>query len=354
MKITQVMVRIAETPLTVPLRISLGTISYSRSAVVEVHTDEGLIGIGEGAPARFITGELLDGTLAAIRMLGDAIIGTDPMDIEKIHAIMDRTVAHNPSAKAALDIACYDLIGQMTQKPLYKLLGGYDDHFKTDITVGIDEPEVMAARAKAYVEDGFSTIKTKVGTSEPEDIARIKAIREAVGPDALIRVDANQGWSAKEALRIIDKISAYEIELVEQPVPAYDLEGLAQVTRSSAVPIMADESALDSKSAMRLAAMHAVDVINIKLMKCGGLHEALKINHIAESAGIQCMIGCMGEETNIGITAAAHLASALKNITRADLDATLFLKSLPVKGGVEVRHGKLVLPDSPGLGIRKV
>lgn len=353
MKISDVTVKKVEIPLKQPFTIALGTITMARSAFVEIHTDEGISGYGEGAPAILVNGDILEGTIEAIKLLGNAIKGTDPMDIEKIYALIDRTISHNPSAKAAIDIAVHDLIGKITGQPLYKVLGGYDDCFKTDMTVGIDEPDIMANKAREAVSDGFTTIKTKVGTGLKEDVERIKSIREAVGDNIKIRVDANQAWSPKEALIVIDKIAKYNIELIEQPVPAYDLRGLAEVTKNSVIPIMADETVFNSKDALKVVEMRAADFINIKLMKCGGIREALKINFIAEAAGMECMLGCMAEETNIGITAAASLGAAVKNITRADLDATFFLSSLPMEGGAIIKGGKIDIPNSPGLGLIK-
>ena len=188
-------------------------------------------------------------------------------------------------------------------------------------------------------------------SSFDEDLARVKAIREAVGDDVKIRVDANQAWGAKEAVRLIERLNEYNLELVEQPVPYHDIAGLEYVTKHSIVPIMSDESCFNSKDALRLVERRAIDYLNIKLMKCGGIREALKINAICESAGIEVMLGCMAEESNLGITAAASLGAATKNITRADLDAIFTLTDMPFKGGVIVEDTKkLVLPEVPGFG----
>lgn len=351
MKITSIKVNEVSVPLIEPFRISLGVITHSRSAIVEVHTDEGLVGYGEGAPGILITGETLAGTVENIKVFEQALIGTDPTDLEKVYGIMDRAAAHAPCGKTAIDMACYDLLGKAAGLPVYKLLGGLSNSIDTDITVGIDTPEKMAAKAKRFVESGFDTIKTKVGTSFKEDIARIKGIREAVGDDIKIRVDANQAWQAKEAIQMIERLNEFNIELVEQPVPFHDIEGLSYVTKHSNVPIMSDESCFTATDAMRLVERRAIDILNIKLMKCGGIREALKINAICEAAGIECMLGCMGEESNLGITAAASLGAAMKNITRADLDATFSLSDLPFKGGFYVENTKtLVLPEKPGFG----
>ena len=351
MKITGINVRQVEVPLKEPFRISLGVITHSRSAIVSVETDEGLVGYGEGAPAISITGESLSGTTDVIKAFEKDLIGTDPTDLEKVYWIMDRAAAHSGCAKAAVDMACYDLLGKKSGLPVYKLLGGHQNFMETDITVGIDTPEIMAAKAKKHVEAGFDTIKTKVGTSFAEDLARVKAIREAVGDDVKIRIDANQAWSAKEAVRLIERLNEYNLELVEQPVAYHDIAGLEYVTKHSIVPIMSDESCFNAKDALRLVERRAIDYLNIKLMKCGGIREALKINAICESAGIEVMLGCMAEESNLGITAAASLGAATKNITRADLDATFSLTDLPFKGGMYVEDTKkLVLPEVPGFG----
>jgi L-alanine-DL-glutamate epimerase-like enolase superfamily enzyme len=352
MKITKITVKPVSAELKEPFRISLGLITHSVSAVTTVETDEGLTGYGEGSPGIFVTGETLEGAAACIALFEQKLTGTDPLDIEAVHTIMDRVSPHAPSAKAAVDIACYDLLGKKAGMPVYKLLGGGGANtLETDITVSIDKPEVMAAKAKKHAEAGFDAIKTKVGLGFAEDIERVRAIREAAGPGVKIRLDANQGWTVKEALRCIEHLSEYDIELIEQPVARHDIEGLAYVTRHSRIPVMSDESAFDSRDVLRLVKSRAVDMVNIKLMKCGGIYEALKINSVCEAAGIECMLGCMIEESNIGITAAASLGAARRNITRADLDAVFSLRNLPIPGGADFSRGKLItLSNAAGFG----
>lgn len=352
MKITDIKTHIMRVPLVSPFRISLGVITHAMSCLVEIETDEGITGYGEGSPGPLITGENLEGTVAGIHVLKGKLIGMDPRDIEAVYTVMNRSIAYAGTAKAAVDIACHDIIGKACCLPLYKVLGGLSSEIETDMTVGIDEPEIMAAKAKAHVEAGFNVIKTKVGTDITSDLARVKAIREAVGSDVKIRLDANQGWHAKEAVKLLDRLNEYDIELVEQPVPRYDFEGLKYVTSHSSVPVMADESCWDAKDALKLVSERAVDFINIKLMKCGGLYEAKKIVNIAEAAGVECMLGCMAEESGIAINAAAALGAALKNITRADLDASFSLTELPYEGGFAVKDTRhLVLSENPGLGL---
>ena len=352
MKITDMKVHMMQVPLVRPFRISLGVITHAVSCLVEIETDAGITGYGEGSPGPLITGENLPGTVETLRVFREKLIGMDPRDIEGINAVMNRAVAYAGTAKAAVDIACHDILGKAAGLPLYKLLGGLSNTIETDMTVGIDTPELMAGAAKEHVAAGFRVIKTKVGTNIADDIARVKAIREAVGDDVKIRLDANQGWHAREAVELLKRLNEYDIELVEQPVRRFDFEGLKYVTANSPVPVMADESCWDSKDALRLVSERAVDFINIKLMKCGGLWEAKKIVNIAEAAGVEIMLGCMAEESGIAINAAAALGAALGNITRADLDASFSLKALPYEGGFTIENTKdLVLSENPGLGL---
>ncbi len=355
MKITDIKVSILNAKLKEPFHIALGTIFETISVLVEIETDEGITGYGEASPGPFITGENLDGTTSAIHLLRDRLIGTDPRDLEKVYQIMSKAIAYNYTAKAGIDIACHDILGKSVNLPLYKLMGGLSNEMETDITVSINTPEYMAKKAKEHVSSGFNIIKTKVGIDVETDVARVKAIREAVGDGIKIRLDANQGWSPKEAVEVINRLNEYDIELVEQPVPRFDFDGLVYVRNHSSVPIMADESCWDAKDALKLAEHHAVDLINIKLMKCGGLYEAKKIVSICEAAGIEVMLGCMAEESGLAINAAASLGAALKNITRADLDATFSLSEVPYEGGFTVKDTRhLILSEKSGLGIDRL
>jgi L-alanine-DL-glutamate epimerase-like enolase superfamily enzyme len=350
MKITDVKVEKICVKLVKPFRIALGTIDSNESVIVKIHTDEGIIGIGEGSPEPKVTGETFETVFSVCGLLGETIKGLDPIDIEKINHVMDKTIVGNPAAKAAIDIALHDILGKVSKQPLYKLLGGYDNSLETDFTIGIDHPDVMAQEAVKMKEQGFRILKIKVGLGLAEDIQRIKMIREAVGSDVKIRVDANQGWTPREAIRAINAIEEFDIDAVEQPVPYWDIDSLAQVKNHVNVPIMADESVFSPQDALEVIKRSAVDIINIKLMKCGGLFKAARINAIAEAAGVECMLGCMLENV-VSITAAASFVAAHKNVTRADLDSTLMLKEGLLKGGALFKGGIITLPEAPGLAI---
>nr|WP_255437515.1 dipeptide epimerase [Thalassobacillus sp. CUG 92003] len=209
----------------------------------------------------------------------------------------------------------------------------------------------MYHQAKKRVDDGYSTLKLKVGNDEKLDLKRIEQVREAVGSNVLLRLDANQGWTRKQAVKMINLLEkeSLGIELVEQPVPARDIEGLKFVTDHVATPIMADESVFSPRDAFQLLETRAADLLNIKLMKTGGLHGARQIADMSEAAGIKCMIGSM-MESRISVTAAAHLAFAHSNITLYDLDAPLWMIDEELKGGMRFDGKNVLLAEGPGLG----
>lgn len=354
MKITGIEAVAVAVPMKKPFRVAYGTTTVARNIIVYAHGENGLIGIGGTAGPEKVTGESLESIKYVINeVLTPAIVGQDSTDMEKISAIMDRIITKNTAAKAAVDMALYDLSAKSAGLPLYKFLGGYKGVLETDYTLGIDEPEIMAKEAVELKNKGFKTLKVKVGEEPAKDMERIKKIREEVGYDVKIRLDANQGWKPKEAIRIIKALEEYDIELVEQPVPFWDIDGLAKVTKSVDVPIMADEACHTPQDAIMLIKKEAADLINIKLSKCGGIFKALQIAHIAESAGMECMVGCM-VETRASILPAVHLACGVKNITRADLDSAMYLKQDPVIGGAIVENAIFHLGNEPGTGVTEI
>jgi L-alanine-DL-glutamate epimerase-like enolase superfamily enzyme len=234
------------------------------------------------------------------------------------------------------------------------LIGGYRTEVMTDITLSIKSPREMAKDAARAVKKGFEALKVKVGVNPAEDVERVKKIREAVGNETELRVDANQGWTVRQAGEVLDKMESFKIQFAEQPVPAEDLKGLKRVRENSPIPIMADESAHSPEDALRLIEAEAVDMINIKLMKSGGILKGKKIASVAEAAGVPCMIGCMGE-SEIGIAAGAHLAAGVRNIQYADLDSDILLKDKLVKnGGAKIKGSMRTFSRECGLGIKEI
>ncbi|HJV44890.1 MAG TPA: dipeptide epimerase [Bacillota bacterium] len=342
------------TPLKKPFKTALRTATHAQEVIVKIETDTGQVGFGAAPPTAVITGDTIDSISHNIKeYIAPRLLNQSIEDFEILQREIRLSSIHNSSAKAAVDMALYDLWAKHYQTPLYRLLGGRSTkRLETDITVSVNSPEEMAVDAANAVVQGIRILKMKVGLDAKLDFNRIQAVRTQVGDDVLIRLDANQGWAPKEAVRVIRQLEDADlgIELVEQPVKAGDLEGLKFVTEHVMIPILADESMFSPQDALRILQMRAADLINIKLMKCGGIHQAIKIHAIAEAYGVECMLGCM-LEGSIGITAAAHVAQALPNITRIDLDAALLLATTTVQGGIRYQGGQVILPDGIGLGI---
>jgi L-alanine-DL-glutamate epimerase-like enolase superfamily enzyme len=351
MKITTVEAKIFEIELKEPVQTAIGQISGGNTVIVRIGTDSGVCGFGEGAPTPFVTGDTATSILAAIDMFKEYLIGADPMMIEAIHRRMDAVLTYNTAAKAAIDIALYDICAKNAGLPLYRYLGGTDGHLITDKTVGIGTPEKMAKEAVEIADQGFAFIKVNTGLSLDDDILAIELIRKAVGPKIHIKVDANQGWSVKQATAAVERLRAHNVSIVEQPVSAHDEEGLKRVKESSVLPIMADESCFSPYDALRLIKHGATDMINIKLMKSGGLFPAMQILNIAEAAGVPCMIGCMMESA-VGIAAAAALAAAKSNIRYADLDSLMFAKDhSDISSTIGPFGAEYRLPAESGIGV---
>ncbi|WP_027416112.1 dipeptide epimerase [Aneurinibacillus terranovensis] len=357
MKIIDIEVWRQSIPLKKPFKTALRTVNHAESVIVKVTCDNGKVGWGEAPATVVITGDSLDSIQSAILYtIKPQLIGQNLLAYERVFHTLHESMVHNSSAKAAIDMALYDLIAQNCGLPLYQMLGGYRKEIETDYTVSVNSPEEMSEDAFLYMNEGFNVLKIKVGKDDIEkDIERIKMIRSRIGNEVKIRLDANQGWQPKEAIRTIRKMEdmGLDIELVEQPVASDDLEGLKAVTDSVDTPIMADESIFSPAQAFRVLKNRAADLINIKLMKAGGIYKAQIINHMAEECGVQCMVGSM-IESRLGITAAAHFAASKKNITRFDFDAPLMLVKDSVVGGVVYGGRVITLPDLPGLGIDNI
>lgn len=356
MKIAKIETGEIRIPLVTPFKTALRTVDCVNDIVVRITTDDGQEGFGEAPPTAVITGDTKESITGAIKeWIAPNLIG---MDIDNLDGIMKKLhscILKNTSAKAAVDMAVYDLFAKSCKKPLYKILGGNRAEIETDLTISVNEVDEMVADSLTAVQQGFGILKIKVGKEGLKDIDRIKAIRQAVGPDIKLRIDANQGWSPKEAVRIIRTMEdmGIQMDLVEQPTNAHDFEGLKFVTSQVYTPILADESVFSMEDAIHLIQERAADLINIKLMKTGGIYQALKICQIAESYGVECMIGCM-LESKIAVSAAAHLAAGKGIITRADLDGPSLCKEDPYTGGPVYEGRWIRMNESPGLGITRV
>ena len=354
MKITSVRLGRISVPLRTPFKTALRSVSSVEDVIVEIHTDCGAVGYGEAPPTGAITGDTTGAIIGAIQdHIAKTIIGRDVDELEPLLQSVQKCIVGNSSAKAAVDMALWDLYGQLYNIPVYKLLGGGRKQIVTDITISVNDPDTMVSDSLKAVARGYDCLKMKVGVNPELDVARLSAVRNAVGKDIVIRIDANQAWNAKQAVRILDQMQekGLDIEFVEQPVPAADLEGMQYVTRNASVPVLADESVFSPADALRIMQTGAADFVNIKLMKCGGITNALRIASAAEVYGVECMIGCM-LEAKISVNAAVELACAKKIITKVDLDGPVLCSEDHILGGAAFNEKDITVSDAPGMGIK--
>ena len=346
--------------ITVPLKRPFVTALRRRDAVesllVRVTDSEGRTGHGEAPPTPPITGETMDSIKTAVLgHIAPAVTGLGVEELDGVMAALHGCMHGNTSAKAAVDMALYDLLAQRCGLPLYQLLGGRRGVLQTDLTISLGAPAQMAEDSRDALAGGYTILKVKVGANDGLDVARMTAVRAAVGPEVTLRIDANQGWTAKDAVRAVRACedAGVAAELVEQPVPAWDFDGLRYVTANVATPVLADESVFSLQDAARIIQTHAADYLNLKLMKTGGIYNALGICALAEAHGVQCMMGCM-LETRLAVSAAAHVAAAKGAVTRVDLDGPALCAQDPYTGGPAFSGETITLSGAPGIGITGV
>lgn len=334
-----------------PFKISLGVLTHADNVIVRIHTESGRIGSGECSPFMTIHGESMDTAFTVGQYLAKGLIGRSSLAIEDSAEFLDKIIFGNACIKSAFNIALYDLAAQHAHLPLYAFLGGaYNKVLQTDYTVSIDQPAKMAQDALQIKKNGFEVIKVKVGGSTEQDVERIRMIREAVGYDITIRIDANQGWDASTALDTLKALSVFKIQHCEEPINRALVEQLPDIKAASPIPIMADESCCNHFDAQRLIKLNACDSFNIKLSKSAGITNALKIINLAEQANIPIQVGGF-LESRLGFTATAHVALVGKTICYYDFDTPLMFDEDPVIGGISYQQrGVVTLTDNVGLG----
>jgi L-alanine-DL-glutamate epimerase-like enolase superfamily enzyme len=341
------------TPLHTPFVTALRRTTTTDTVVVRVTDSDGVTGWGEAPQVWQVTGESLAGAEACVTgPLAAVVAGRDPDDLHALLRDVGAAVAANHGAKAAVDVALHDLVARRRGVSLPVLLGGTALRVPTDVTVAAGDADALAETARARAADGFGVLKMKVGTDAATDVARVRAVREAVGPGVRIRLDANQGWTARDAVRVICGLedAGLDVELVEQPVAAADLDGLAWVTARVRTPVLADESVYGVRDLVEVVRRRAADLVNVKLAKCGGLRVAATLLELARAQGMGSIVGSM-MESHIGVGAAASLVAAHGTSAVSDLDAAWWAASSPVVGGLRYDGPVVVLPDAAGLGI---
>jgi L-Ala-D/L-Glu epimerase len=313
----------------VPFTIATGTMEYAQNIFIRIHTSDGITGMGECSAFPMIAAETQATCFEMAKDFARLWKGKDPLEIEE---------------------RLYDIASRKAGVPLYQYLGGQKKKIESDLTIGISDPASMAATALEFKEKGVKMIKVKLGKEVFADIQRIKLIREAVGPEIILRIDANQGWSYDDAVTALTGMETYQIQFCEQPMRKWNDELLPSLCEISGIPLMADESVFTHYDAQRLIRNKACDYINIKLAKSGGIREAIRINQVAEQNNIPCMLGGM-LESRMALTAKVHFAMAHDNIRFYDLDTCLLgHKEDPVIGGVQYNGMELILNDGPGIG----
>jgi len=329
-------------------RIATGSSDIEENTIVKVRSGDEF-GVGNASPSE-VTHETRESIERFLSLVPRKLVGTEEDDLDKVHKRLDSIAEGNAAAKAAVDIALFDLLSKREGKPLYEFLGGSRDRMLTDMTIGIESKETTVQKAVKHVRSGFRALKLKVGLDLEDDIRRVAAVRDAVGASIELRVDANQGYTVEQAVRLCQEMQTLGVAVVEQPVKADDYAGLKRVTEAVDIPVMADECVRSVLDARKVAREGIADMINIKLMKSGGIHDAHMINRLAEATDIETMVGCMGE-IQVSIAAGLHFALSSENVVFADLDSHFSIVDDP-SSGLVFEDGHLIAPRGPGLGIR--
>lgn len=350
MKITRVECWPVSMRLAEPYTIAYETIESCTNVFVRAETDAGVVGYGCAAPDLQITGETAESVLAVYgRIVEPLLRSANPLRRSALIETLLRECRGYPSAIAMVDMVLHDLTGRIAGLPLFELMGGFRDSMPTSVTIGILPVADTLHRAAGYVKQGFRILKIKGGSDVDADVERMMRLREMLGAGIELRFDANQGYTPEQAMRFVSETRDAHIEILEQPTPRDQADQLGQVARSVHLPVMADESVASEADAFRLAKEGLADMVNIKLQKVGGIHEAARVNAVAHAAGYEAMVGCM-DESAVSIAAGLHFALARPNVLYADLDGHLDLIDDPFAGSVVLRDGILYPAEGPGLG----
>jgi len=353
MKIINIYTKLLNAPLKTPFITALRRVDTLEDLVVIIECDDGTFGYGEGAPTPQITGETIGSMIATIEYIKPHLLDRELEGFDIILNNIHNLILKNTTAKSILEIALYDLKAKSKKLPLYRMLGGIQTKFCTDITISMDEIDKMITDCHNAIALGYDTLKIKIGSNPQKDVERVTEIYKTLNKNIKLRLDANQGWSAKESVELLHALEKQNIiaEFIEQPVAADDFEGLKYIKERVQTPLLADESIFSVKDARKLLEMQAIDYVNIKLAKTAGISQALALADLSKEFGVKCMIGCMLEGP-ISVAAGVHVASAKADIiTMLDLDAVSLLASHPMKTDIVFNESEIILSETHGLGV---
>lgn len=338
-----------------PYTIAFKTVDEVKNAFVEITLANGLTGLGSGNPSEYVVGENLNQTLEALNENNlDFLIGRDIRELNQLTFEVWQRFPKNPGARAALDIALHDAFTKFLGIPLVQYFGQKIQSMPTSNTIGIKNVEATLVEADEFVGKGFKILKVKLGKDPAEDIERMVKLRERFGNNIVIRIDANQGYNVQQTIDFYQKTKHLNIELIEQPLPAKAISEMKSLPDEVKEIVAADESLISPKDALELVKSPlACGIFNIKLMKCGGPSQGLKIADIALQSGVDLFWGC-NDESAVSITAALHTAFACSNTKYIDLDGSLDLAQDIVKGGFILKDGMMSCSDKPGLGLERL
>lgn len=340
---------------TKPYTIAFKTVDQVRNAFVEITLDNGVTGIGSGNPSEYVVGENLSQCLDALKENHlEFLIGRDIREMNQLLFEVLERFPKNPSARAALDIALHDCFTKFLGIPLVKFLGQKILSMPTSNTIGIKNVEETLKEAGEYIINGFKILKIKLGKDLEEDIERLARLRERFGNKVVIRIDANQGYTPKQTEQFFKRTKQFDIELIEQPLPARSVKEMKALPEEIREKIAADESLITPKDALELIQPpRASKIFNIKLMKCGGVSQGIRIANIAREENVDLFWGC-NDESIVSITAALHAAFSCQNTKYIDLDGSLDLGRDEVSGGFILKDGIMYCSDKPGLGVERI
>ena len=351
MKITHLEIFARSMPLMEPYTIAYETIDRCVNMILRLESDSGILGWGCAAPDLAVTGETIHSVETAFNdVIFPYLKGQNALMHTRLINHLGPHLKTRPAALAMVDMALYDLVSKRARLPLFQYLGGYRTSIPTSITIGILPPDKTLQKVLEYVNDGFRIVKIKGGNNVEEDIEKVNLIADRFQGKIEIRFDANQGYSVEEAVYFYKSTKDSGLTLLEQPTDRKNDEFLKQVSRKVPIPVMADESLMTLKDVFRLTRRDCTDMINIKIMKVGGIGEAMHINSVARAAGVEAMVGCM-DESALGISAGLHFSLSRPNVIYADLDGHLDLMEDPFSKLFELRKGVLYPNNQSGLGV---